>query len=206
MPRFLIALAVLAAGSASAQTGRYTVAGTNPGGTGTYGGSVTVAQQGEAFRVVWLTGGPPVEGIGVVANDVLAVAYGGACGIVAYAPAGDDGYEAVWAMMGGTALGSERAEDAGPEGTYRVAGTNPGSDDVYTGMLTMAAAGDATQVHWSVGGRDYDGIGLSVDGVMGVAYGAETCGVAVYRMAGGGLDGVWTTPGVDGIGTETLAP
>ncbi len=208
MPRSLLLLLALVSATtpASAQTGRYTVDGTNPGGAGHYGGTLTVSPQGDALRVVWLTGGAPVEGIGVVVNDVLAVAYGGACGVVAYAPA-DDGsgdFEAVWATMGGTQLGTEVARLDGD--VYRVAGTNPGSSGVYSGTLTMAEADNATQVHWTVGGSDYDGIGLKVGDVLGVAYGAETCSVAVYGMDGKTLDGVWTTPGASGVGTETARP
>lgn len=202
----LFALLVLAAGPASAQAGRYTVAGTNPGGAGTYGGTVTVSPQGEAFRVVWDTGGEPVEGVGVVAAGVLAVAYGGACGVVAYDTAGDDGLEAVWATMGGTALGRESARLAQTGGVYRVTGTNPGSDAPYSGTLAMAETAGGTLVHWSVGGSDYDGLGLKVDDVLGVAYGAPTCGVAVYRIDGDALDGVWTTPGADAVGTEVARP
>ena len=199
----LVALALFAV-PASAQTGRYAVSGANPGGTGRYGGTVAVSPQGEALRVLWDTGGPSVEGIGVVVNDVLAVAYGGACGVVAYAPA-DDGsglYEAVWATMGGSRLGTEAARPQGGEGRYAVAGTNPGSAGVYTGTLAMEPAGNATRIRWTVGGSAYDGIGLTVDGVLGIAYGAPSCSVAVYRVAGGTLDGVWTTPGAGGIGTE----
>lgn len=198
----LAVVLVLASGPAAAQAGRYTVSGTNPGGSGGYRGTLTVSTQGEAYRVVWETGGAPVEGVGVVVDDVLATAYGGTCGIVAYASV-DGGYEAVWATMGGRALGTERAEEAGPEGAYRVAGTNPGGEGVYTGTLVMAADGNATAVRWDVGGSVYTGIGLAVDGVLGVAYGAETCSVAVYRMADRTLDGVWTSPGASDIGTET---
>lgn len=201
-----LSVLVLAAVPAGAQAGRYTVDGTNPDGSSGYDGRLTVSAQGEAFRVVWETGGEPVVGIGVRQGDVFATAYGGDCGVVAYAPV-DGGYEAVWATMGGTALGTERAEEAGPEGTYRVAGTNPGSDGVYTGTLAMRADGNATAVRWDVGGSVYEGIGLAVSGVLGVAYGAETCSVAVYDVRpGGGLDGVWTTPGAGGVGTETATP
>ena len=201
----LLAL-LLAAGPAAAQAGRYTVDGTNPGGVGHYGGTLSVSPQGDALRAVWETGGAPVEGIGVVVNGVLAVAYGGACGVVAYAPSDTESgvFEAVWAMMGGRALGTEVARLDGD--AYRVAGTNPGSAGVYRGTLTMAAGDNATQVHWTVGGQDYDGIGLMVDGVLGVAYGAPTCSVAVYRMDGRTLDGVWTTPGAADVGTEVARP
>lgn len=205
-PALLAALFSVAAGPATAQVGRYTVAGTNPGGAGGYGGSLAVSPQGDAFRVVWETGGAPVEGIGVRQGDVLATAYGGDCGVVAYAPV-DGGYEAIWATMGGTTLGTERAEEAGSEGTYRVAGTNPGSDGVYTGTLVMRADGNATAVRWDVGGSIYEGVGLAVSGVLGVAYGAETCSVAVYDvLPDGGLAGVWTTPGAGGVGSEMATP
>ncbi|NWM79452.1 hypothetical protein, partial [Escherichia coli] len=73
-----------AAGSVSAQTGSYSVAGVDLDGTTEYGGRMTVEAQGDAYRVVWETGGEPIEGIGVLVGSVLSVAYGGACGVVAY--------------------------------------------------------------------------------------------------------------------------
>lgn len=207
--RLLVALALTlaAAGPAAAQGGVYTVAGTNPGGEGRYGGRMTVTPRGDAARVVWETGGDPVEGIGVLVDGVLSVAYGGACGVVAYTPSGDGDFEAVWATMGGSEVGTEVARPDGPEGSYRVAGTNPGDDAVYTGTLVMGASGNATVLRWDVGGSAYEGIGLAVSGVLGVAYGAETCSVAVYDiLPDGTLDGVWTLPGAGGIGTETATP
>ena len=207
MARSFLTLLILTAGPAAAQVGRYTVDGTNPGGVGHYGGTLTVAPQGDALRVVWETGGDPVEGIGVVVNDVLAVAYGGACGVVAYAVADTERagtFEAVWATMGGTELGTEVARLDGD--VYRVAGTNPGSSGVYSGTLEMTAGDHGTQVHWTVGGSAYDGLGLMVNGVLGIAYGAETCSVAVYGKDGNTLDGTWTTPGASGIGTEVARP
>lgn len=206
MLRPLLALLALAAGPASAQAGRYAVAGSNPGGDGRYVGRMTVTQTGETFRVVWDTGGPPVEGVGVRQGDAFAVAYGGACGVVAYAPA-EGGYEAVWTTMGSTDLGAERAEETAVAGRYAVEGTNPGRDDVYRGTLVMGGAGDAAAFHWEVGGQAYDGLGLAHGGVYGVTYGAETCSVAVYTVGeDGALDGVWTGPGLDGAGTETATP
>jgi hypothetical protein len=198
---FLVAL-LLSTGSASAQAGRYTVAGTNPTGSGHYGGTLTVSAQGDAYRVVWDTGGEPVEGVGVRVGSVFATAYSGECGVVAYTPS-NGAFEALWATMGGRELGTERAEPAGREGSYRVAGTNPGRDEVYTGTLVMNAAGNATALRWDVGGSVYEGIGLAVEGVLGVSYGAETCSVAVYHILDDGtLDGVWTLPSAGGIGTE----
>jgi len=198
---FLVAL-ILSAGSAGAQAGRYTVAGTNPGGTGRYGGTLTVSAQGDAYRIVWDTGGAPVEGIGVRVGSVLATAYGGLCGVVAYRPS-NGAFEALWAAMGGSDLGTERAEPAGREGSYRVAGTNPGSPEVYTGTLVMDATRNATTLRWNVGGSVYEGIGLAVEGVLGVSYGEPSCSVAVYHILDNGtLDGVWTLPGAGGIGTE----
>jgi hypothetical protein len=198
---------LLTAGTATAQTGRYTVSGTNPGGSGVYGGRMAVLSQGDAYRVVWNTGGAPVEGIGVRVGSVFSVAYGGACGVVAYTPADDGDYEAVWATMGGSDLGSEVARPDGPEGSYRVAGTVPGSDAVYTGTLQMDAGRNASALRWDVGGSVYEGIGLAVADVLGAAYGAETCSVAVYEVRPDGtLDGVWTTPGAGGVGTERATP
>lgn len=210
MRRLSLLALLLVAGSASAQVGRYTVDGTNPGGVGHYGGTLTVSPQGDALRVVWETGNAPVEGIGVVVNGVLAVAYGGACGVVAYATADTERtgtFEAVWAAMGGTQLGTEIARIDDETGLYRVAGTNPGSAVVYQGTLEMAGGDPATTVHWTVdGGSDYDGIGLLVDGVLGIAYGAPTCSVAVYGMNDGVLDGTWVSPGAAGVGTEMARP
>lgn len=201
---------------ASAQAGRFAVAGTNPDGS-TYVGTLTLVPAGHAFRATWQTGGAPVEGIGLRHGRVVTVAYGASaddvCGVVAYWPE-NDGFRADWAMAGQDAVGFEVAEPAGAEGTYRVHGRPPQGGEPYVGTMTLRAGAHATWVRWDIGGVPYEGIGLAHDGVLGIAYDVRSvpaatsvCSVAVYVVgADGTLDGTWTGPGLDGVGTERARP
>ncbi|MGH9901760.1 MAG: hypothetical protein ACRD68_08125, partial [Pyrinomonadaceae bacterium] len=62
----------------------------------------------------------------------------------------------------------------------------------------------AWAVEWALAGSDsYKGIGIQLDDTLGVAWGAGTYGVAVYRIGKGKLDGFWTSVDEKGaLGTE----
>jgi hypothetical protein len=88
--------------------GKYTIKGTNPGNNGTYGGTVTVTQTGETYRVIWVVGGTRYIGTGIGNKDFLAVSYksGNDTGLALY---GSDGgnWTGIWAYSGARQLGSE---------------------------------------------------------------------------------------------------
>jgi hypothetical protein len=99
----------------------------------------------------------------------------------------------IW-ILALSAPGLARAGDL--DGDYRVEGTSP-DGKAYAGDVRIHSLGGAQAVLWKLqSGEAYKGLGLVVDGVLGVAYGgAETnFGVVVYRIDGGKLDGSWTSP------------
>ena len=51
--------------------------GVNPGGSGTYRGTVNVTSTGDAYEVTWRIGGTRYTGIGVYTSGVLSIAYYG---------------------------------------------------------------------------------------------------------------------------------
>jgi hypothetical protein len=88
--------------------GTYRVEGKNPGGGGSYTGTVTVERTGETYRVVWVVGGDRFVGTGIGNKDFIAVSYrsGNETGLALY---GEDGgnWVGVWSYAGGRNLGAE---------------------------------------------------------------------------------------------------
>ena len=68
---FIITILIAASTSAFADpVGVYHVEGTNPSGSGTYSGEVSVARNGETYTVVWLVGGAEFVGTGLGATSI----------------------------------------------------------------------------------------------------------------------------------------
>ena len=112
---------------------------------------------------------------------------------------------------------------AGPEGTYTVEGTDPGSGSVYSGTVTVKRNGQTYAVLWNVDGTEYLGTGLGaadVKGVptMGPASERDTALAISYVTSGsfgltfyveqdnGQWRGIWTYAGSDRIGSEIWTP
>ncbi|MEE8639325.1 MAG: hypothetical protein V3T41_02835 [bacterium] len=92
-------------------------------------------------------------------------------------------------------------------GEYRGGGTNPGGQGSYTCDVKITRSGDVYEVQWFFDGAlGYEGVGIVKDGLFCVGYASgQGYGVVVYEVKGGGtLEGIWTTPGFDGLGRETL--
>jgi hypothetical protein len=89
--------------------GEYDVEGSNPGGNGTYSGTVTVEKTGDTYRVVWDIGGTKYVGTGIGNKDFIAVSYrsGNNTGLALY---GEDGgnWVGIWTYAGGKTVGAER--------------------------------------------------------------------------------------------------
>ena len=190
---------------AASLSGSYSVDGTNPDGT-RYSTTLEVSRSGETYRFVW--GGDTV-GVGAVVDRQVVVAYGAAaCGVVAYKVGKNGDLDGVWATRG-SSLGSEYASGAGP---YDVAGRNPDGSR-YSGTLKVYTVGPTYSLEWLIGRSRYVGLGLRQDRLLGVTYGSDSCGVAVYTVSEDGrLEGDWTAydvldrNGKQGAGTETARP
>jgi hypothetical protein len=92
-------------------------------------------------------------------------------------------------------------------GEYTGAGSNPGGGGSYTCDVRITKTGDVYGVQWFFeGALGYEGVGIMKNGLFCVGYASGgSYGVVVYEVAADStLKGVWTTPGFDQLGTETL--
>ena len=93
-------------------------------------------------------------------------------------------------------------------GVYTISGTNPGVG-AYKGTLTIAPRGDVYDVHWTVAGLQYVGVGVVVNDTLAVTYSGASdrswSGVMAYRAkTDGSLEGRWALLGGQArAGTET---
>ncbi len=120
------ALAVMAwpALALAGPEGSYTVIGTNPGGQGSYDGSVVVERNGDTYAVLWEVGGVQFLGTGLGAATVkgvptmgpaseadtaIAVGYvsDGSYGITFYVEQPDGTWKGIWAYGGSETIGDE---------------------------------------------------------------------------------------------------
>jgi len=90
------------------RVGTYDLSGTNPGNGTEYSGIVIVQKTGDTFLVTWSIAGGRQVGIGIGADDFLAVSYrsGNAIGIAVYRP-DRDGWKSIWAPAGSQHVGTE---------------------------------------------------------------------------------------------------
>ncbi len=199
-------------GTTSDPSGNYKIASaTDPDGA-KYGGTVGISKIGDAYRVLWKTGGSSYEGIGVQVDDTLAVGWGsgnGRRGVVAYRINGGK-LSGRWTMsdMKG-AVGTEELEGApGLQGSYRIVrSTVPGASSGYSGTVNISSNGDTYIIEWRLAsGENYKGVGIRQGDVVAVGWGLGPGSVAVasYRPKGSMLQGVWAMPGGRRLGSETL--
>ena len=106
---FAAAMLLAATAAFAEPTGEYRVEGTNPGGGGTYRGTVSVTKTGETYRVVWDIQGQRYIGTGIGNKDFLAVSYrsGNETGLALYGEEGGS-WVGIWAYQGGRNVGAER--------------------------------------------------------------------------------------------------
>lgn len=105
------------------------------------------------------------------------------------------------------ALSFATAALADVAGTYTGGGTNPGGAGSYDCDVVITKTGEVYSVQWYFGGAlGYDGVGVMKNGLFCVGFAnPEGYGVVVYDVkADGSLEGVWTGPGAEELGTETL--
>jgi len=96
----------------------------------------------------------------------------------------------------------------GIEGTYSVAGSNPGGKGAYKGTVVISKSGETYKLVWSVG-TAYIGTGIKTGNVLSVAYTDEArkwFGIVSYKIKSGGkvLEGQWCAHTAHKLGKETL--
>jgi hypothetical protein len=64
--------------------------------------------------------------------------------------------------------------------------------------------GDTYRLEWTIGNQSFSGTGIYREDLLSVSYDGEFSGIVVYRMHGGGGDGIWAAQNASILGTETL--
>ena len=109
--RTIVAAALLAAVSmtagAASPSGDFNVTGTNPGGAGTYSGTVSVTPTGDTFRVVWHVGSDTVQGTGLWVDDKFCIGYQGNS-VAVMTEQSDGSWKGHWANGSDRSVGTER--------------------------------------------------------------------------------------------------
>jgi len=101
----LISLIPVSLFAKSGFAGVYTVTGTNPGAEADaepYTGTLTITSRGDVYDVHWSIADDEYDGIGIVVNNTLSVAYtaGDGVGVVVYRQRPDGSLEGRWAVEG----------------------------------------------------------------------------------------------------------
>jgi hypothetical protein len=92
---------------------------------------------------------------------------------------------------------------ADPVGSYDVAGSNPGGNGSYTGMVRVEKTGETYKVTWEIAGTRYIGTALGDQRFLGVSYRTgNNTGLALYGEEGSDWVGVWTYAGGTELGKE----
>lgn len=203
--------ATATAAGAQGFTGSFTISeGKNPDGS-PYSGTATISSHGDYDTLSWTisgAGGGNYVGVGIETGGVLAVGYGESKpGVVVYKVNGGS-LTGKWAMSGASGLGTENLSGpAGVKGTYSItSSSSPQSGHAYHGKVAIKVRGAVRDVRWTLtSGESYSGVGILDGDLFIVGWGRGT-GAVVYRDAAGkGLHGRFALPGVEGIGSETLA-
>ncbi|MBC7228443.1 MAG: hypothetical protein H5T61_14630 [Thermoflexales bacterium] len=92
-------------------SGVYRVTGTNPDGR-PYEGTLTIEAQGDVYALSWEIGDTVIEGVGLLRGNVLSGGWD--CGVVTYSVLEDGTLEGLWALCGGSRVGTERAVPGQP--------------------------------------------------------------------------------------------
>ena len=90
--------------------GVYAVQGTNPGGKGSYTGTVTITSVGKLYQIDWKVGNA-YSGVGIRNGNILSVGWGNLAqagfGVVSYNIQSNGVLSGTWAMVKGSELGTE---------------------------------------------------------------------------------------------------
>lgn len=182
----------------------------NPGGSGSYSGQVTITP-GAVHTLKWtISDGSSYSGVGLAFDGALGVGWG----------LGEKYGVAVYTINGGklsgrwatavTAMGVGTEELEGPEGldgSYTITAAKDPTGASYTGTVTIKPSGDVYSVKWTLPKESYEGVAIKQGStlVVGWGVGGKGAGAVVYEASGANLNGKWAQPGGKALGTEVLA-
>ncbi len=189
-----------------ALTGVYDVTGTNPDQS-PYTGALEVKRQGSVYQFHWTSSGTSFDGVGVVVDRTVGVAFtpgsdGTGCRVAQYKVAGGnlDGQWGQWGLTDGGTETAKRVSGTGLVGAYDVTGTNLDGSP-YAAKLAVTAEGAGFTFSWD-GGKE-QGFGIQQGDYVSVGLGGSHCGFVSYQVkADGTLEGKWGDNKARAVGTE----
>ncbi|WP_338846565.1 hypothetical protein V8J88_22815 [Massilia sp. W12] len=196
--------------SATGIEGQYRLKGVDPDGKN-YQARITIARQGQAWRLVY-NDGKPVSGVGIVRGPHLFAAWGPGETCILSAlevlPSGE--LSGAWGYMDSTNFGQEnwkRTAGPGLPGNYSAMGRAPDGLS-YTGQGSIEARGNLFKTFFRDNSNDtFDGVGLRHGNFLAIAWGGEKCSVSAYNLRpDGGMSGVFAEYGHQTFGREEITP
>jgi hypothetical protein len=177
----------------------------------------SVTQAGEGYALSWRVDGIRFAGKGLAQGGILAgilmeeeeggtallnvvfktegeVRSGGASG---GGEEGLSGYSFVEYSLEANPIGTQDAgafalADCDLEGSYSVTGTYPGDTVSYTGTLDLKRTSGTWEAAWRIADAERAGTGVVVNDLLIAGFDTgEGAGLAMYRIAGDTLSGVW---------------
>ncbi len=181
-----------------------------------YKGKVSITPSGDCYRIFWTlenTNPANFSGIGIPDGNSLYVGWGlsnvGGYGVSVYKITPDGILLGEWTDSRSKGMkGEEKATEGKPgqlEGTYQIAGSNPGNQGQYKGELTITKAGEVYNLVWSVAGTSYKGIGIKNGDKLVAGWGFDNkFGLVHYQFSGNAAKGTWAVGGFPKTGTENI--
>lgn len=190
--------------------GNYSVTGKNSDGGGNYEADLVVTRRDDVWQFSWDSKGKQYDGVGVQADDRVAVSYTGGsdgkgCGVTLYRINADgslDGTAGYWGNNNKETEKATRTSGSDLEGDYDIKGTNPKGEN-YTAKLNVKKAGDGYRFSWT-GQNAFEGFGIKQGEYVSVGFGGANCDFVAYELKSDGtLEGKWGGSGSTEFGTET---
>ncbi len=195
--------------------GTYDAVGSNPDGGGQYKADLTVTPHDDVYQFSWVSGKSSYEGVGVMTDDRVAVAYtdgdsGKGCGVVLYKIAADgtlDGKKGYWGINTMETETAKPSKGGGADltGVYDILGKNPQGEN-YKGTLIVIQSGDGYTFDWEAGNK-FSGFGIRAGSYIAVGFGGRQCSFVGYDVESDGtLNGKWGNQFSKKLGTEVAKP
>lgn len=169
--------------------------------------TITKAPRGaHRFALSWQTSQGDYEGIGLRRDGHLYASWGqGANGVMVWRREGNH-WSCDWIhkTQAEERLGSETVRGTELAGQHSFEGTHP-NGNAYTGTVRIEKTGDTYKFDWTVGDRQYVGVGIESGDKLVVAFGLGNFGCMDYDLGRDAeMEGRWAARTDTRISTERL--
>lgn len=192
-------------------SGDYKLTGLDENGSNPYEGTLSVSNQGQAYKFVRQSARLRLTGVGVQNGDDVGVVYaegdqGKGCGVVLYRITSDGQMDGRVVKWGEYAFGSEKAvRTSGTTfaGNYTMTGSTSDGKP-YNGTIRVEKMGDGFFLTWTTSAATSVGFGVWRGDRAATGFGGKQCTFAIYKvLSAKSLEGHWGSQRVLTFGTET---